>query len=69
MRRNLVKAGAVTALVGGTVSAVGAIFNVIFWLSDFNVPLWLQRALPISSIGLATFTIGASLALLGLASE
>ncbi len=69
MRRNLVKGGAVTALVGGAFIAVGYIFNTIFWLSNFDVPSWVYRVLTMFSFGLAIFAIGASLALLGLASE
>ncbi len=69
MRRNLVKGGAVIALVGGTLSLVGAILIAIQDLLNFNVPSWVQRVIPVFTIGLAIFTIGASLALLGLASE
>ncbi len=69
MRRNLVKGGAVTALVGGTASLVGAILIAIQDWLNWNVPSWVQGVIPIFTIGLAIFTIGASLALLGLATK
>lgn len=72
MGQRLAKAGAIIALVGGAIGSVGAVFFVLSALYAYvwslTVPSWLVPLDVLLGVGVAIFSIGASLALWGIAS-
>lgn len=69
MGEGLAKAGALIALVGGAIGSVGAVVFVLLRLvNNVGVPGWLQDLEVLVGVGVAIFSVGASLALWGLAS-
>ena len=68
MRRGVVKAGALTGLVGGIILLVGAVLTLLlFGMPDLSV---LAPFIAVTLVtGLAIFAVGASVSLWGLAAE
>ncbi len=76
MSKRLAQAGAIIALVGGAIGTVGAVVLVLRglyyygWPTTFEFfPSWLGFLEILVGVGVAIFSVGASLALWGLVSE
>lgn len=72
MGKGLAKAGAIIALVGGAIGSLGAASFVLMILYVYVWrtvgPDWVAVLSPLFGVGVAIFSVGASLALWGLAS-